>query len=63
MPAVVTADLRLNEPRYVSLPGLMEARRRPIEVLTLVDLELEVTPLTTTIAVDTVPKRGAGVRL
>jgi electron transfer flavoprotein beta subunit len=63
MPAVVTADLRLNEPRYVSLPGLMKARRRPIEVLTLVDIELEGTPLTTTFAVDSVPKRGAGVRL
>lgn len=44
LPAVVTTDLRLNEPRYVSLPGLMKARRKPIEVLTHDDLGVNVSP-------------------
>src|ERR1043166_6171577 len=44
--AVITTDLRLNQPRYVSLPGLMKARRKTIEILTCDDLGISVTPLT-----------------
>lgn len=60
LPAVITADLRLNEPRYVSLPGLMKARRKPIEVLTCNQLGVMVQPLTTVISTARPPKRAAG---
>jgi electron transfer flavoprotein beta subunit len=62
LPAVITTDLRLNEPRYVSLPGLMKARRRAIEVLTCDELGVSVRPLTTVISITSPPKRAAGTR-
>jgi electron transfer flavoprotein beta subunit len=63
LPAIVTADLRLNEPRYVSLPGLMRARRKPIEVLTCEELGITVGPLTTVLSVARPAKRAAGTRV
>ncbi len=63
LPAIVTTDLRLNEPRYVSLPGLMKARKRPIEVLTCEQLGVTVQPLTTTLSTSRPPKRAGGVRV
>ena len=63
LPAVVTTDLRLNEPRYVSLPGLMKARKKPIEVLTCDQLGVTVQPLTTTLSTSRPPKRAAGTRV
>ena len=51
LPAIITTDLRLNEPRYVSLPGLMKARRKSIEVLTCDQLGVTVRPLTTVLSV------------
>jgi electron transfer flavoprotein beta subunit len=63
LPAIVTTDLRLNEPRYVSLPGLMKARKRPIEVLTCEQLGVTVLPLTTTLSISRPPKRAGGVRV
>lgn len=63
LPAVVTTDLRLNEPRYVSLPGLMKARKKPIEVLTCDQLGVEVKPLTTILSTARPPKRSAGTRV
>jgi electron transfer flavoprotein beta subunit len=63
LPAVVTTDLRLNEPRYVSLPGLMKARKRPIEVLTCEQLGVTVQPLTTTLSTSRPPKRAGGTRV
>lgn len=63
LPAVITADLRLNEPRYVSLPGLMKARRRPIETLTLTDLGVTAVPRTTVLEVRPATRRTAGIRL
>jgi electron transfer flavoprotein beta subunit len=63
LPAIITTDLRLNEPRYVSLPGLMKARRKPIEVLTCDQLGVTVRPLTTVISVERPPKRAAGTRV
>jgi electron transfer flavoprotein beta subunit len=63
LPAIITTDLRLNEPRYVSLPGLMKARRRPIEILTCDELSVSVRPLTTVLSIATPPKRAAGTRV
>jgi electron transfer flavoprotein beta subunit len=61
MPAVVTTDLRLNEPRYVSLPGLIKARRKPIEVKTPAELGVNAEPKTSLLRVVAPPKRVAGV--
>ena len=63
LPAIITTDLRLNEPRYVSLPGLMRARRKPIEVLTCDQLGVTVRPLTTVLSVARPAKRAAGTRV
>jgi electron transfer flavoprotein beta subunit len=63
LPAVVTTDLRLNEPRYVSLPGLMKARRRPIETLTCDQLGLSVKPRTTLLTTAPPPRRAGGTRV
>jgi electron transfer flavoprotein beta subunit len=63
LPAIITTDLRLNEPRYVSLPGLMKARRKPIEILTCEQLGVTVRPLTTTLSTSSPPKRAAGTRV
>lgn len=63
LPAVVTADLRLNEPRYVSLPGLMKARRRPIEVLSAADLGVTVEPRTKVVGTAQAPKRKGGIKV
>jgi electron transfer flavoprotein beta subunit len=63
LPAVMTTDLRLNEPRYVSLPGLMKARKKPIEVLTCEELEVSVQPLTTVLSTSRPPKRAPGARV
>ena len=63
LPAIITADLRLNEPRYVSLPGLIRARRKPIDVLTCDQLGVTVRPLTTVLSVARPAKRAAGTRV
>jgi electron transfer flavoprotein beta subunit len=63
LPAIITTDLRLNEPRYVSLPGLMKARRRPIEILTCDELKVAVRPLTSVLSMVSPPKRAAGTRV
>jgi electron transfer flavoprotein beta subunit len=63
LPAIITTDLRLNEPRYVSLPGLIRARRKPIEVLSCDELSVSVRPLTTVLSVARPPKRAAGTRV
>lgn len=60
LPAVLTTDLRLNEPRYVSLPGLMKARRRPIEMLTVEQLGLDVSARTRVLSIQPAPRRQAG---
>jgi electron transfer flavoprotein beta subunit len=63
LPAVITTDLRLNEPRYVSLPGLIKAQRKPIETLTCDDLRVNAQPHTATIRMDSTPSRHAGTRV
>ncbi len=62
-PAVVTTDLRLNEPRYVTLPNIMKAKKKPLEVLKPEDLGVDVSPRITTLKVSEPPKRGAGVKV
>ena len=61
LPAVVTTDLRLNEPRYATLPNIMKAKKKPLQVVTPADLGVDVTPRLTTLKVVEPPKRGAGV--
>ena len=63
LPCIITTDLRLNEPRYVSLPGLIRARRKPIEILTCDQLGMTVRPLTIVLSTARPPKRAAGTRL
>ena len=63
LPAVVTADLRLNEPRYVTLPNIMKAKKKPLEVLKPSDLGVDVAPRIKTLKVTEPPKRGAGVKV
>jgi electron transfer flavoprotein beta subunit len=63
LPAVVTTDLRLNEPRYVSLPGIMKAKKKPIEELVLADLGVPATTRTTVLKLESPPKRKAGTRV
>ncbi|KPV94590.1 Electron transfer flavoprotein subunit beta [Pseudoalteromonas sp. P1-9] len=60
LPAVVTTDLRLNEPRYATLPNIMKAKRKPLDVLTAADLGVDVTPRITTLKVEEPSKREAG---
>jgi electron transfer flavoprotein beta subunit len=63
LPAVVTTDLRLNEPRYVTLPNIMKAKKKPMETLKPADLGVDVTPRLKTVKVSEPPKRGAGVKV
>ena len=63
LPAVITTDLRLNEPRYVTLPNIMKAKKKPLEVLKPADLGVDVTPRLKTLKVSEPPKRGAGVKV
>ncbi len=63
MPAVVTVDLRLNEPRYASLPNIMKAKKKPIETLTPADLGVDVTPRLEVLEVSEPPPRKAGVKV
>ncbi|MFN3448338.1 MAG: electron transfer flavoprotein subunit beta/FixA family protein [Roseococcus sp.] len=63
LPAVVTADLRLNEPRYASLPNIMKARKKPIEVVKPADLGVDPAPRLTVLRVEEPPKRQAGAKV
>ena len=63
LPVVVTVDLRLNEPRYVTLPNIMKAKKRPLEIITPTDLGVDVAPRLKTLKVAEPPKRSAGVKV
>ncbi len=63
LPAVVTTDLRLNEPRYVTLPNIMKAKKKPLEVLKPDALGVDITPRLKTLKVEEPPKRKAGVKV
>ena len=60
LPAVVTADLRLNEPRYASLPGIMKARKKELKEIPLAELGVDVAPRTRIVKLETPPKRTGG---
>jgi electron transfer flavoprotein beta subunit len=63
LPAVVTADLRLNEPRYVTLPNIMKAKKKPLEAIKPADLGVDVTPRLKTLKVTEPPARKAGIKV
>jgi electron transfer flavoprotein beta subunit len=63
LPAVVTTDLRLNEPRYVTLPNIMKAKKKPLEVVKPEALGVDITPRLKTLSVTEPPKRSAGVKV
>ena len=63
VPAVITTDLRLNEPRYVTLPNIMKAKKKPLEIFKPADLGVDVAPRIKTLKVSEPPKRGAGVKV
>lgn len=63
MPAVVTTDLRLNEPRYASLPNIMKAKKKPLDTLTLEDIGVDGSPRVTLLGVSPPPERKGGVKV
>jgi len=63
VPAIVTCDLRLNEPRYASLPNIMKAKKKPIEEIAATDLGVDVSPRLEQIKVEEPPKRKAGIKV
>jgi len=63
LPAVVTTDLRLNEPRYVKLPNIMAAKKKPLDKTSPVDLGVDVTPRLKTLKVAEPAKRSAGIKV
>jgi electron transfer flavoprotein beta subunit len=63
LPAVITADLRLNEPRYVTLPNIMKAKKKPLATLTPAALAVDVAPRLKTLKVSEPPKRSAGIKV
>jgi electron transfer flavoprotein beta subunit len=60
LPAVITADLRLNEPRYASLPGIMKARKKELKEIPITDLGVDLSPRLRVLKVEPPPKRQAG---
>ncbi|UDF34950.1 UNVERIFIED_ORG: electron transfer flavoprotein subunit beta/FixA family protein [Shinella sp. XGS7] len=63
LPAVVTTDLRLNEPRYASLPNIMKAKKKPLDTVKPADLGVDVAPRIKTLKVEEPPKRSAGIKV
>ncbi|KAI0030262.1 electron transfer flavoprotein beta subunit [Vararia minispora EC-137] len=63
LPAIVTTDLRLNEPRYASLPNIMKAKKKPVEKITSADLGVDLTPVLETLKVTEPPKRVGGIKV
>ena len=59
----MTTDLRLNEPRYVTLPNIMKAKKKQLDIVKPVDLGVDVTPRIKTLKVSEPPKRGAGIKV
>jgi len=63
LPAVVTTDLRLNEPRYASLPNIMKAKKKPLDVVTPEDLGVDLTPTLEILSVEPPAERAAGIKV
>lgn len=61
LPAVLSADLRLNEPRYPTLPNIMKARKKPLDTITVESLSIDIKPRNTVVRVDDPPTRKAGI--
>jgi electron transfer flavoprotein beta subunit len=63
LPAIITTDLRLNEPRYVTLPNIMKAKKKTLDIVKPEDLGVDVSPRIKTLKVSEPPKRGAGIKV
>jgi electron transfer flavoprotein beta subunit len=63
LPAIITADLRLNEPRYASLPNIMKAKKKPLETVQAADLGVDMTPRLTVVSVAEPAERKAGIKV
>jgi electron transfer flavoprotein beta subunit len=63
LPAIVTADLRLNEPRYASLPNIMKAKKKQLDVMTAADLGVDTSPRVTMLGVELPAERQAGIKV
>jgi len=63
LPAIVTTDLRLNEPRYASLPNIMKAKKKPMDTTTPEELGIDTTPRVTTLKVESPAERSAGIKV
>lgn len=63
LPAVITTDLRLNEPRYISLPNIVQAKRKPITIIPVTELKVDITPRLETLKVTAPEKRRAGIKV
>ena len=63
LPAVITTDLRLNEPRYVTLPNIMKAKKKPLQIITPAELGVDVAPRIQILKVSEPPKRSAGIKV
>ena len=63
LPGIITTDLRLNEPRYASLPNIMKAKKKPIEEINVSDLGIDIKPRIEQLKVEEPPKRKAGIKV
>ena len=63
LPAVVTTDLRLNEPRYASLPNIMKAKKKPLDVLSADELGVDLKPTVEVLSVEPPPERKGGIKV
>lgn len=63
LPAIVTTDLRLNEPRYAKLPDIMKAKKKPMETIAVADLGVDIAPRTTLVGVAPPPERSGGIKV
>ena len=63
MPAVVTVDLRLNEPRYASLPNIMKAKKKPLDSISIEELNVDVAARLTVVKVEEPEARSAGIKV
>jgi electron transfer flavoprotein beta subunit len=63
LPAVITTDLRLNEPRYASLPNIMKAKKKPLDVISAADLGVDIAPRVSTLKVEPPAERSAGIKV
>ena len=62
-PAVITADLRLNEPRYATLPNIIKAKKKKIDKMSVADLGVDTSPRLTVLSVEPPPTRSAGIKV